>query len=732
MLSSQCSIMADELLYFNGVNASRGEYAQEPLTVQALARLIRGDSPEAATPEQLDPDPEQRQLLKQRAQLLASGSFEVKEGVDQTDLAQTGWAVIFPAPLPGAPDPYAAVREALMPLLQLRQRQAGERYRECFGSTGYRPGESLRDFLRRQGAATSGPVDPERFPYYVLIVGSPEEIPFRFQYQLDVQYSVGRLHFADLREYDQYARSVAAAASGEVALPRRAVFFATSNPDDPATARSATELATPLATALQADPRAQGWQVETVTGAPATKARLSALLGGSETPALLFTASHGAEFDRLDSRQLRHQGALICQDWPGPVEWSHRALPDDFYFAGDDVGDDARLLGTVAFHFACFGAGTPRLDDFPHMQRGPRREIAPHAFVSPLAQRLLGHPKGGALAVVGHVERAWTFSFSDASGVRHLETFGSALRRLLLAGAPIGWALEFFNNRYAGLATELTEDLENIRWQHNPPDDLTLMMRWTEHNDARSYVVLGDPAIQLPLVKEGVAASAERATIPVVTTPAGGGQEQPMGGETQQQPSQPSQQPQPQQPSQQPSQPSGYQPFPPPQVPPGYIPAPIVIYPGYMPAQGYGPASGQAGASYGIGDLFRSGGEAVSETMRQLTETLRGFTEQLAETLKETIADAAHLEVETYVANDLTTVAYRKGDFSGAELRAVTRMSLDGDVQALVPAREGGGVDSELWAVHTSMVAQAQANRAEMIKAISEAAAGILAALQGK
>ena len=71
------------------------------------------------------------------------------------------------------------------------------------------------------------------------------------------------------------------------------------------------------------------------------------------------------------------------------------------------------------------------------------------------------------------MERAWTYSFSDKDGVRHIETFASALQRMMLDGAPVGWALEFFNNRYAELATGLTEDLENIRWQNNPPDDQT-------------------------------------------------------------------------------------------------------------------------------------------------------------------------------------------------------------------------------------------------------------------
>ena len=722
--------MSSELLYFNGVNASRGEYAREPLSLEALARIIKGDTPEAARPERLDPDAAQRQLLKQRTQLLNSGSFEVKEGVDQTSLAQTGWAVIFPA----AGD-YSAVRDALLPLLQLRHGQAGELYRECFGPAGHRPSESRGDFLKRQGAATSGPVDPKRFPYYVLIVGSPEEIPFRFQYQLDVQYAVGRLHFASVQEYAQYAQSVVATEGGAAPLAKRAVFFATQNPDDVATKRAATELAAPLLSSLRAQERAAGWQLEAVSGEQATKARLARLLGGAETPALIFTTSHGAEFDQVDARQLRHQGALICQDWPGPRNWSHRALPADFYFAGEDISNDARLLGSMAFLFACFGAGTPRLDDFPHA-RDRQDAIAPHAFVSPLAQRMLGHPNGGALAVIGHVERAWTYSFNDSHGARQVETFDSALRRIMLAGAPVGWALEFFNNRYAELATGLTEDLENVRWQNNPPDDFTLTTRWTEHNDARSYVILGDPAVRLTLATGD--APAERATIPAVAStpaqPAPAATPPPAPTSNQMPPSYP------QQPGgQQPGYPPSVYPSPPGSPPAGYVPGSIVIYPGYMPAQGYGPPNqapaqnpNDPASSFGIGDLFRSGGEAVGSTVQQLTETLKSFAEQLTATLKQTIEDAAHLEIETYVAEDISAIDYRNGDFTGAELRAVTRMSLDGDTQVLVPQRDGGGVDAELWAIHTSMVAQAQANRAEMIRAISQAAAGILAAVQGK
>jgi hypothetical protein len=220
-------------------------------------------------------------------------------------------------------------------------------------------------------------------------------------------------------------------------------------------------------------------------GGPATKATFDGLLGGDDTPALLFTAGHGMGFPEGDARRLRDQGALLCQDWPGPARW-RRPVPPDFYFAADDVADDAQLAGLIAVLFACYGAGYPSV------------EAAHPGFLARLPQRLLSHPAGGALAVVGHVDRAWNFSFAWP---RVGEQFG-ALKSMLLrlqSGLPVGHALEPVNQRYAELTTALHAELEDLKWGKQP-DEVELARLWTASSDARSYIVIGDPAVRLSVL----------------------------------------------------------------------------------------------------------------------------------------------------------------------------------------------------------------------------------------
>lgn len=119
--------------------------------------------------------------------------------------------------------------------------------------------------------------------------------------------------------------------------------------------------------------------------------------------------------------------------------------------------------------------------------------LAPSPLVARLPQRLLGHPRGTALAVVGHVDRVWSSSFRRGAEAQ-TRAFQASLRRLA-AGYPVGAAVASFRHRHAQLATDLVR--ANDRDGDDPAARQRLVELWTAHNDSRNYVVLGDPAVRV-------------------------------------------------------------------------------------------------------------------------------------------------------------------------------------------------------------------------------------------
>lgn len=399
-------------------------------------------------------------------------------GVDERQLDEAGWGVIWPHEIAGE------IREALQPLIELRRSQAGQRFRELT----LRPGETCHDFLARHGVGP-GPVDPRLLPYYLLIVGTPEQVPFHLQYRLDIQFAVGRIAFEVVEDYANYARSVIATEKIGTSRPRRVSLMGVANEDDGASNRSAHDLVTPLFGL--AEDRID-WEFEKLIGSEATKAALAARFGGEKTPALAFVACHGLSYPRAHMWQRARQGALVCQEWRPTM--SPSSVPAKAYFAGEDIADSADVAGLIAFLIACYGAGTPKKEDF-FTGAANCSEIADEPFIARLPQRLLAHPRGGALAVIGNVGTAWAHAFDWPQAGPRLQVFESAIGRLL-DGYPVGAAMEYFGQRFAELAADVKLRQDDLEYEEDR-DVISVAGLMLAFKDARSYVVLGDPAVRL-------------------------------------------------------------------------------------------------------------------------------------------------------------------------------------------------------------------------------------------
>lgn len=395
--------------------------------------------------------------------------------VDPDSLAESGWGVIF------GPDVSQDDRDALEDLLNKRKGQAGKLYQEI---TLTQPTDAL-SFLEPKGLAF-GPVIPKKLPYYLLLVGDPDRLPFLFQYQMDVQFAVGRLHFDHPDDYRRYAAGVLRAEKLRD-LERPAVLWGTDIPKDDNTRWMMQGLVDPLAAELDhwRSTRKRGlYDVRrTVDG---RKATLQQLLQEAP-PAFLFTASHGVAFGADSPHQREFHGSLLCQDWQPKAP-----IRPDVFFSSRDLAPSADLGGLISFHFACYSTGCSRQDALERNAFGQGLRLASKPFVSRLSQQLL---KQGAQAVVGHVDRAWKTSFTWRKEGDQTRVFSSVLRQLL-DGFRLGYATEWIHNRYAECASYLYPMLQDQPLpESREAQKLQNLLKATL--DARNYLVIGDPAVRL-------------------------------------------------------------------------------------------------------------------------------------------------------------------------------------------------------------------------------------------
>lgn len=466
-----------------------------PIPLGVSARTGRPLAPvtdaaiEAMLEREREPPPEEVALAERASP--AGVAFALEGGIDAGDLAQAGWGILF---APGVPQ---AVKEALAPLVAHRRAQGASPLVVYDGDTSFLPGDTAVSWLGRRGVRLDV-VNPDYgVPFYLLLVGPPDTLPFEFQYVLDLYWAVGRLWLPTADDFRRYAESVIEyETAAAVATSRQVAIFSPEHDFDAATQLFNAQVTTPLEQGDGARPSPLGtrqrFALRVVKGVDATKDALAGIYEGTGpggTPSLLFSGGHGMEFDRADPQQEATQGALVCRDWPGygdigPAHW----------FAASDLSPRAKLRGLVHVMFACYGGGCPTHDEFDRLGTAPR-QLAARPFFSRLPQALLAHPSGGALAVLAHIERAWAYAFQGPRGNSQVQGFRDVLSRLLI-GERIGQATDSFNMRWAALSTSLSElQLDASRGADVSTRQLGRL--WVARDDARNFMVLGDPAVRL-------------------------------------------------------------------------------------------------------------------------------------------------------------------------------------------------------------------------------------------
>ena len=219
--------MSEDQFFLNGIDGVTGEYLVPPMSAESVARLIR---------------PTRRSRAVRLAEAAREPVHADRSWACRSTSIRPTWRVpagvsLFP------PRPPPKCMSALEPLIAHRRSQV---LADRCKILEYRPGENMKDWLKRHGVY-AGSVAPTKVPYYLLLIGGPESIPFDFQYLLDIEYAVGRLCFDHADQYRLYAESVVEYEKAQAApTSRQMVYWGTRHPRDRATEMSADFLITPL------------------------------------------------------------------------------------------------------------------------------------------------------------------------------------------------------------------------------------------------------------------------------------------------------------------------------------------------------------------------------------------------------------------------------------------------------------------------------------------------------
>ena len=325
-----------------------------------------------------------------------------------------------------------------------------------------------------------------RLPRFLLLAGSPRELPWALQYSLNRRHVVGRLDLVP-DALDRYVTALLNDWEGMAPDPSRPVVW--SARFDSMTTKMDITIAAQIRAALQGDCEI-GDRLVSMTGAAAAHDGLIAALRDNR-PAVIVTSSHGQTGPLDDDVAMRAQLGV-------PVDVDRRVLDVDALLAEWSPG------GAIWFAHACCSAGSNERTAYDGLLReGTNAHTVVHAVaglgatLASLPTRLLGAAKP-LRAFVGHVEPTFDWTLIDPETGQHFAMpLVSAVYPGLYQRLPVGYAL---GDHYTGVGV-LYGKLSNARDGVNEAvagsREKATFYRLTA-TDRESLVVLGDPTAMIP------------------------------------------------------------------------------------------------------------------------------------------------------------------------------------------------------------------------------------------
>ena len=478
-------------IFANGINYSTGKPLVDPIDEESFGNRIQ---------QSLFQNAKEIQSLTQTSFIAKSFRGEIERTtLDLGNPKVAGWTFLL-----SESDPkFSEIVEIINPLAKHRNME-NPKSPLTFDKNeeNDQPLEQWSDWLKDNYHSLV--LEGKKTPHYVLIIGGPDLIPFKFQSLFDSAAAVGRVAFDSMEDLQNYVEKIIYLEKlHEPEVRKEAIMFALDGGIKDATYFSHRYMAKPLTDHLN---NTLGFKTNAILGESATKQNLINSFLGSH-PAVVYTASHGLGAPDEDLQtQKSINGAICCQHKSG------QPIDNDILFTATDVEqnkDENFLEGSIFIQFACFGYGTPSQSDFMHWLGQP--ELNSKAdFIAALPKKLLAHPHG-PIVYVGHVDTAWLHGFDDPDNPFIFEKwdpriapFVFALNTLLKEVNPVGMALAEMNKRYDVNNAILTSALDRLKRKkmHITSDFYSKIADvFINRNDAQNYMVFGDPAVRLRILE---------------------------------------------------------------------------------------------------------------------------------------------------------------------------------------------------------------------------------------